>query len=390
MMRRNGVRKQVLVYAAVVLILAGAAAWLVLSHLSGDQLFEEGERANILLVGHNDAPGIDSLTLLSVSESNIVLFAFPVSVRLQNPFGDFARASDLVLSDGAGVVAAAIGALLGIDIPFTVSFSRDQLEAWVETLEGVVITLDASAIYFNSMGDPAIRMELRPGEQQLDGDGAVAFAISPSEDGDIGLLSRQQLLWRSLISQGIVALDMRSMRRAVRSIAPELETNLSISALVQVAELLHDTPSEDVQAGELAGEIVEIDGLTYTQPNAVETERRVAALLKGLDLLTPKDVKVAVFNGNGERSMAAKTADYLRARGFQVTGIANADTFEYDTSYVIVLSDESKAWVLRDALPSEARIVFPDTFSSHYELLEDYIPAGTDIVLIAGKGLEIE
>jgi len=389
-MRRNGVRKQVLVYAAVVLILAGAAAWLVLSHLSGDQLFEEGERANILLVGHNDAPGIDSLTLLSVSESNIVLFAFPVSVRLQNPFGDFARASDLVLSDGAGVVAAAIGALLGIDIPFTVSFSRDQLEAWVETLEGVVITLDASAIYFNSMGDPAIRMELRPGEQQLDGDGAVAFAISPSEDGDIGLLSRQQLLWRSLISQGIVALDMRSMRRAVRSIAPELETNLSISALVQVAELLHDTPSEDVQAGELAGEIVEIDGLTYTQPNAVETERRVAALLKGLDLLTPKDVKVAVFNGNGERSMAAKTADYLRARGFQVTGIANADTFEYDTSYVIVLSDESKAWVLRDALPSEARIVFPDTFSSHYELLEDYIPAGTDIVLIAGKGLEIE
>ena len=390
MMRRNGVRKQVLVYAAVVLILAGVAAWLVLSQLSGDPLFEEGERANILLVGHNDAPGIDSLTLLSVSESNIVLFSFPVSVRLQNAFGDFARASDLVLSDGAGVVADAIGALLGIDIPFTVSFSRDQLETWVETLGGVVITLDASAVYFDSMSDPAIRMELRPGEQQLDGNGAVAFAISASEDGDIGLLSRQQLLWSGLIRQGIDALDVRSMRRAIRSIAPELETNLSVSALVQAAELLHDMPAEDVQAGELAGEIVEIDGLTYTQPNAVETERRVAALLKGLDLLTPKDVKVAVFNGNGERSMAANTADYLRARGFQVTGIANADTFEYDTSYVIVLSDESKAWVLRDALPSEALIVFPETFSSHYELLEDYIPAGTDIVLIAGKGLEIE
>jgi hypothetical protein len=73
-----------------------------------------------------------------------------------------------------------------------------------------------------------------------------------------------------------------------------------------------------------------------------------------------------------------------------VTGIGNADTFEYETSYVIVLSDESKAWVLRDALVSDVLIVFPETFESHYEALNDFIPAGTDIVLIVGAGWEIE
>ena len=130
--------------------------------------------------------------------------------------------------------------------------------------------------------------------------------------------------------------------------------------------------------------------MTYTQPNAVGTERVVAALLKGLELLTPSDVKVAVFNGNRVRLIASRTADYLTARGFQVTGIGNAESFEYDASYVIVLTDESKAWVLRDALLSDVQIVFPETFESHYEALNDFIPASTDIVLIVGAGWEIE
>lgn len=390
-MRGNKVRKQVLVYAGVALVLAAAiATWFVLSQRGTDQLFGQGERANILLIGHDVVQGIDSLTLLSFSASDAVLFSFPIDVRLRDTAGDFAPAAELMLSAGAGEAAEAIGALIGVDIPFYVSFERNHLETWVEALGGIEVALSASAIYLDSMADPAIRIELRPGEHLLDGVGAVAFATSVSENGDIGRLTRQQVLFRSLIHQGIAALGLRSVRTAVRDISPPLETNLSKAALLQAVGVLHEIPAASLRADHLVGEIVEIDGVTYTQPNVVETERLVAALLKGLELLTPGDVKIMVFNGNGIRSMAATTADYLRARGFQVTGIANADTFEYDTSYVIVLSDESKAWVLRDALLSDVRIVFPDTFSSHYEALRDSIPAGTDIALIAGAGLEIE
>jgi hypothetical protein len=277
-----------------------------------------------------------------------------------------------------------------MEIPFHVSLSYGVLETWIEALGGLSIRLDATAVYSDLSVDPAIRVEIRSGEQQLSPGEAMALLTAPSMAGDLGLLGRQQAILLALLRQGIASPGLRSVRTRIRELAPVVETNLSLADLLQTADVLHGIPQDSVKSDHLVGEIVEIDGVAYTQPNVVGTERLVAALLKGLELLTPSDVNVAVFNGNGVRLMARRTADYLQARGFQITGIGNADAFDYETSYVIVLSDESKAWVLRDALPSDARIVFPETFTSHYEALADFIPAGTDIVFIAGAGLEIE
>ncbi len=390
-MRGNTVRKQVLVYAGIALALAAAVViWFMFTQRNVDRLFDQGDRVNMLLVGHDSAQAVDLITLISFSEAEAVLFSFPANLRLRDASGAFEQAAALCQNVGIAAATEAIGTLIGLDIPYYISCEHDTLEAWIERLGGLEILLEDSAMYIDSTADPAIRVEIRPGEQLFDGPGAIVFATSPSEPDDIGLLERQQAFLRALLAKGIGTPAMRAVRSTVSEMAPSLETNLSLSDLLHIAEVLHEIPQGSVLADQLIGEIVEIDGVPYTQPNVVGTERLVAALLKSLELLTPGDVKVAVFNGNGVRLMARRTADYLSARGFHVTGIGNADTFDYETSYVIVLSDESKAWVLRDALPSDAQIVFPETFESHYEALRDFIPAGTDIVFIAGAGLEIE
>jgi len=390
-MRGNTVRKQVFIYAGIALALAAAVVtWFMLTQHNADWLFDQGDRVNVLLVGHNADQVVDLITLLSFSKTDIVLFSFPANVRLRDTSGTFGQAADLCRNVGISAATEAIGTFIGMEIPFYVSFEHDTLEEWIESLGGLAISIEASAMYIDSSVDPTMRVEIRPGEQLFDEREAIAFLTSPSEPGDIGVLKRQQAFLRALLAQGIGTPGLRSVRSAIREMAPAFETNLSLADLLQITEVLHEIPQGNVRANQLVGEIVEIDGVPYTQPNVVGTERLVAALLKGLELLTPGDIKVAVFNGNGVRQMASRTADYLRARGFQVVGIANADAFDYETSYVIVLTDESKAWVLRDALPSAAQIVFPETFESHYEALSDFIPAGTDIVFIAGAGLEIE
>jgi len=390
-MRGNTVRKQVFIYAGIALALAAAVViWLVFTQRNVDRLFEDGNRVNMLLVGRDSSQAVDLVSLISFSKDDAVLFSFPTNLRLRDASGVFESAAGVCETAGLAAAAEAIGTLIGLDIPFYIAASHEVLESWIGSLGGLVIALDASAVYMNPTVEPALRVEIRAGDQSFDESGAIVFASAPSEPEDMGLLKRQQAFLRALLGQGIAATALRSLRSAVRESAPALETNLSVADLQQVAVVLHDVPQTSVRANQLVGEIVEIDGVSYTQPNVVGTERLVAALLKGLELLTPSDVKVAVFNGNGVRLMARRTADYLSARGFQVTGIGNADAFDYETSYVIVLSDESKAWVLRDALPSGAQIVFPETFESHYEALSDFIPAGTDIVFIAGAGLEIE
>jgi len=390
-MRGNTVRKQVLIYAGIALALTAAAAiWFVLLQCNTDELFAQDDRVNVLLVGRDSANSVDLISLISFSETDAVLFSFPANLRLRDTSGTFEEAATVCSTVGVSAAAEAIGTLIGLEIPYYVAWTHDTVERWIDSLGGLTLSLDEAAIYKDETMELAFRVEIRPGEQLFDGSEATVFASAPSEPDDMGLLKRQQAFLRAILAQGIGSPSVRSLRGALRDMASALETNLSLTALQQAAEALHDIPQDNVLANELVGEIVEIDGVTYTQPNVVGTERLVAALLKGLELLTPSDVKVAVFNGNRVRLIANRTANYLTARGFQVTGIGNAESFEYDASYVIVLTDESKAWVLRDALLGDVQIVFPETFESHYEALNDYIPAGTDIVLIVGAGWEIE
>jgi len=392
-MRGNTVRKQVFVYAGIALIIAVAAVlWIVFAQRPADRLFEDGARVNILWIGRGSTSSSDLLALVSVSETDVIFFSMPANVRLHDAAGLFDSAAGLVEAVGAEEAAAAVGTLLGVEIPYTWTCGLDVVSDWIDARDGLSIALDATAVYLDEGTDPAMRIEIRPGTQGYSGAEAVAFATAASAEGDVGLLERQGAFLKALVIDGIAAAELRDVHNAVRADEPAWETNLSTAETIRIADVLHDVAGDDIRVDHLVGEEVEIDGVTYTQPNAVETERLVAALLKGLKLLTPADVSVAVFNGNGVRLMARQTADYLLARGFEISGVRNADSFDYETSYVLVLTDESKAWVLRDALPSNAgaQIVFPDTFASRYEALKDYIPAGTDVVLIAGAGLEIE
>jgi LCP family protein required for cell wall assembly len=391
-MRGNPVRKQVLVITAAALVIAaGAVAWYVLTQRHVGSILAQGERTNLLVVGHDGAGGAGAMTLLSLSSDDLVFLSVPVDVRVKDPEGRLAPASAVFSEFGASSTARAISDLLGIDVPFFISVDQDLLSDWIDSSGGVAVTLENGAVYADASVDPPLRVEIRPGERTMGGSEAVAFAISPSLPGDVGLLLRQQAIVRALLAQGARGQSIRALRSRVRASYPSIETNCTLEDLFEVVNVLHDVPETSVRTVALPTETVVIDGQSLVEPKIVEAERIVASALKGLDLLTPDEVNVAVFNGNGIREMASRTAEYLRARGFSITRIGNADSFAYSPSYIVVLTDEAKAWVLQDALPpNELRIVFPETFEASYAALRDYVPVGTDLLLIAGLGMVLE
>jgi len=245
-MRGNTVRKQVFIYAGITLALAAAVAmWFVLTQLNVDKLFAEGDRVNVLLVGQDPSHVVDLISLISFSEADAVLFSFPSNLRLRNASGAFESVAEMCTTVGMAAAAEAIGKLIGLDIPFHIACSHEMLESWIGSLGGLAISLDTAAVYLDSTTDPAMRVEIRPGEQSFDGPGAMIFATAPSEPEDMGLLKRQQALLRALLDQGIAASTLRSLRSAIRELAPALETNLSLADLQQVAEVLHEVPRRD-------------------------------------------------------------------------------------------------------------------------------------------------
>jgi len=390
-MRGNPVRKQVLVIAAAAIVVAaGAVAWYLLTQRHVGLSLAQGERTNLLWIDRGAAGG-DGMTVISLSEEELVLLSLPAAVRVKGPEGDVVAASDVYASVGGAGAAQAISDLLGIEIPFHLAVDGTLWVEWIDAIGGVMVALDAAAIYTDTSVDPPVRVEIRAGERTLSGTEAIAFARSEGLPGDVGRPARRELLLEAALEQAIREQTSRTLRDAVRGRFAIIETNCTLEDLYDVAAIFHDVPAEDVRLMTLPTETALSNGQVVVEPKIVEAERIVASALKGLDLLTPDEVNIAVFNGNGVREMASRTAEYLRARGFSITRIGNADSFDYSPSYVVVLTDEAKAWILQDALPpNEIRIVFPETFEASYAALRDYVPVGTDLLLIAGQGMVIE
>lgn len=92
----------------------------------------------------------------------------------------------------------------------------------------------------------------------------------------------------------------------------------------------------------------------------------------------PKSVSVAVLNGSGEPGAGSKMAALLKAKGFTVAGVANADSFGYDTTEIRVHSTKTPlagARVRALALPT-ATFGPEETPSGN---------AGSDVTVIVGK-----
>jgi hypothetical protein len=394
-MRGNTVRKQVLVYAGVALALAVAAlAWFLLTQRDVERLLVESDRVQVLVIGQNDADGVQAIALLSFSEEDAVIVSIPADLRVREGSGAFQRAAELLTSSGPDAVRASIASLTGVEIPFHIVVDATAILPWVEDLGGVPVTLDAEAVYQGVLqsGEPVERRFLA-GSHRLQGQDALLFATAPSDPGDIGLWARQAILLRGLLLEGMASWPSDGdARGALRTARAQMETQLSVPDLTRAVELLRGIAEEDVDLYILPGDDVEIGGVTYTQPRVVEIERLISLRLRGLELVTPEDTRVALFNGNGSRGAAARTGEYLSLRGFQtvVPGTGNADHFLYETSHVIVLTEEPKAWLVRDALPVEATIEFPESLPTTYEAVRQQVPTGTDVVVIVGIGLEFE
>ncbi len=390
-MRGNPVRKQVLIVAAVGLVIAvGAVGWYMLTPCRVGSLIAEGERTNLLGIVYEETGEAEAMAVFSLSSADVAMLALPVGLGVKTPGGGVETAAGVFATEGGTGAAAAIGELLGVDVPFHVTIARGTLAEWIDAAGGVSLLVEETVAYEDRSVEPPVQVEIRPGELSMSGEEAVAFALSPGLSRDIGRVRRQQLVLGSWGGEAGVG-DVAALRAAIRTDYRSIATDCALQDLLQIVDLVAELPAEAVRAAVVPTETMTVGGEARIVPRIVETERLIASALKGIDLLTPDEVAVAVFNGNGVRNMARRTAEYLQARGFTVTQVGNADSFQYAPSYIVVLTDEAKAWLLQDALPpNEIRIVSPETFEGDYDVLREYVPLGTDVLLIAGLGMVVE
>ena len=385
-------RQIVIAVGAVVIVVAVLIGWYLLSERHVGRLMARGERANVLLLAwENENRFTDALLVASLApRRGLTLVSLPPDLRVKFKDGSLQRIGWAYAVGGADLSCEAVSGLLGIDLSFYIALDHAGFEWLVDQYGGVSLAVRGAIRVDDEAATPPIHLDLQPGRQTLDGGTARDYLRYREVGDDQARIDRQQSLAIALVESAFRSEDRKAFRNAVKALHPQVETNLSLLDLYDLAGAAQGLSPEQISTTTVPSEPIVIDGVRHLEPRAVAMERLVAEALCGEDLLTPEDVTVAVFNGNGLRLMASRTAEYLRERDFDVSLISNAETFDYDRTYIVILSDEAKASLLRSALPRYAEIVTPDAFEPHTAVLLPLVPEGTDLILVAGEGFEVD
>ena len=223
----------------------------------------------------------------------------------------------------------------------------------VDDLGGVNV-----CVPFN-VNDPVSGLDLKSGEQHINGIQALAFWRTREDIGtgsDLERIQRDQFMSAQVV-KGVLGSDLLSNPIELLSVITDAaasmttDSGMTVSDLVQIAESFHNLSSKNVQFIIVPNEpwIQNPDRIQFDQPQAGQVFSAIAhdvTLPKnsstpapssgGAQVLTtsPSKVKVEVLNGSGTSGIADQAAAGLASRGFDVTGTGDAASFAYTNSVI--------------------------------------------------------
>lgn len=360
----------------------GAAALLVLVFAAtqdGISWPADGVGTLLWALEEQTADGMDvwALGIVAFNASCIAAIQVPVETSVRGRDGRLAELGDLGEAEGWKGCCDAVASLLGTDVAGYVVADCADFAAYCDAVGPIPVDCMAP-VARRGMANGQGAIDIQRGRQKLTGSEVLAYV-----DGASSVATAER--WEQAV-RGILAAGRASEWRD-EPVILRVASNLGGGQLAQAWQAF-SRPDASVNVREIATALVLRDGVMRRVAKAVETEELVATFVRSEDPLTPGDVSVVVFNGNGARLAATQAAGYLQARGFRVPRIGNADTFDYTTTTIVRLTDEARAWILRESLPGTAQIKTPVEFGAHYEALRPLIPPGTDLVLVVGAGAE--
>lgn len=386
-MRGNPVRKPIL-YVATIVVVLGIAVLVWHFVLGWDPFGTLGlrTRVHVLCAATSAGPEgqiVESVSIVTTDRGRVSVLFVPVDLWVKSGDGTFGKLGQVAAREGWAAACRALVPLLGVSMSRYVALDAGDLSAFLALFPRVTVSVDDPVTGPDSKGAGGAAIRIDAGNRTLAPREMMAFLRGTSR---ASRAERDRRAFEGIRSSVRAASTDEAFDRQLRAVAADATTNVSDKDCVALwARIVQSTdtasavlPTREVVRGGASGRLAVV----------AEAERVVAALVRGADLLTSAKITVAVFNGNGVRLSASRAAGYLKARGFQVSATANAETFSYATSAIVVLTDEAKAWMLREALPGEAMVVSPEEFADHYEALRSQVPAGTDLVFVVGAAME--
>ena len=219
---------------------------------------------------------------------------------------------------------ATVNEFLGINADHYLVLNIDATRKMVDALGGVDVDVEHEMHYHDKWGHLSI--DLKPGEQHLDGQQAVGFAryrhpdlgkkTSP-EDGDERRMYRQHVLLRGMVDKAKNFANVTKAPELVDVAFGSVRTDLTRQQLLDLAAIFKGVQQGDIQTASLPGDDFRgKDGAWLYRITPEVAHAYADWLVKGDETATRRLVPVVVQNGTTTPGLAQYAVTQLKALGY--------------------------------------------------------------------------
>ncbi|MGI5858580.1 MAG: LCP family protein [Tepidanaerobacteraceae bacterium] len=308
--------------------------------------FIKGGRQNILLLGmdagtigakeeHNRHRS-DTIIVVSLDKKNkdVKILSIPRDTRIKIGGYGIQKINAATAFGGPDLAVKTVKDFLGVPIHNYVAVKLSSFRNIVDVLGGVEIDIKERMKYTDPVGN--IYIDLHPGQQLLDGDKAeqfVRYRVYP--DADVGRVKAQQQFMEALIDKALRPATILKLPKIIDVVQENVETDIQPLEFASLANFGRQIKQDDIKMYIIPGEGKYISGTSYFLPFQNQMNEMIDEIF-----FDDGNIKVAVLNGNGAKGVASKVATELESQGFKVVTVANADSFDYDTTTILYPKDK--------------------------------------------------
>ena len=257
---------------------------------------------------------------------------------------------------GPSLAAETVSELLGgVPIDRYVRVNIQGVEKVIDALGGVNVYVPKDMKYTDH--SQHLYIDLKEGQQHLDGDKAVAFLRFRNDRyGDIGRVQRQQMFMRALVEQALKPQTLLRIPEILSIIGSYIDTNLTVEELVVLSKFASQTQRSSVQMLMLPGRFSG-DGkqeVSYWLPNRYQITNMVAEHFDHgevsfeMEPTNPSRLRIAIQDSTDNPEAVQRMVNYLREKGYRRIFVGDQWSEPLETTRILAQNgDDLSAATLR-------------------------------------------
>lgn len=372
------------------------------------------QRLNVLVLGLDyDYNDLDIETSANARTDKIEAFALDFPTKVVKSVG-VPRDLDAIVDGHEDKINAAyqnggwkatdklIGPLLGLKpnehgtyfdryIVLRINASKDVIDA----IGGITVPVTETINYDDNWGH--LHIHFKPGIVHMNGDQAVSYArFRHDACSDPCRIRRQQQVEHLVIEKlrNEKFNDITHISSLIDVIRRDVDTNLTIDEMKSLGWGFRDVNMADIHSTVIpyvtdkvlrcCGDVLIADDDALKQIGADFTGSFAAVAppppLEAVAAVKPSEISLTVLNGTGVTGLAKRAAGELRAEGYKVHRVGNADSSAQDATEILT---HTKVQYAGDRVKSDLRLDKATIAASTPDDTE--VAAASDVTVIIGK-----